>query len=115
MERVGPTGMLLSGPERSRGHGCFEPETMRDHGSTPGEGPAGEGPAGRLPPVEETTAQKLTKISRNDKMLKIILSSTIEFCSFWHESCIHSKDLCALYLACNTCHSIFDRPLKLFV
>lgn len=52
--------MLLSGPERSRGHGCFEPETMRDHGSTPGEGPAGEGPAGegpagRLPPVEETT------------------------------------------------------------
>lgn len=48
-------------------------------------------------------------------MLKIILSSTIEFCSFWHESCIHSKDLCALYLACNTCHSIFDRPLKLFV
>lgn len=55
MERVGPTGMLLSGPERSRGHGCFEPETMRDHGSTPDEGPAGEGPAGRLPPVEETT------------------------------------------------------------
>lgn len=47
--------MLLSGPERSRGHGCFEPETMRDHGPTPGEGPAGEGPAGRLPPVEETT------------------------------------------------------------
>lgn len=61
MERVGPTGMLLSGPERSRGHGCFEPETMRDHGSTPGEGPAGEGPAGRLPPVEETTNSKTDK------------------------------------------------------
>lgn len=66
MERVGPTGMLLSGPERSRGHGCFEPETMRDHGSTPGEGPAGEGPAGegpagRLPPVEETTNSKTHK------------------------------------------------------
>lgn len=53
--------MLLSGPERSRGHGCFEPETMRDHGSTPGEGPAGEGPAGRLPPVEETTNSKTHK------------------------------------------------------
>lgn len=53
--------MLLSGPERSRGHGCFEPETMRDHGSTPGEGPAGEGPAGRLPPVEETKNSKTHK------------------------------------------------------
>lgn len=53
--------MLLSGPERSRGHGCFEPETIRDHGSTPGEGPAGEGPAGRLPPVEETTNSKTHK------------------------------------------------------
>lgn len=61
MERVGPTGMLLSGPERSRGHGCFEPETMRDHGSTPDEGPDGEGPAGRLPPVEETTNSKTHK------------------------------------------------------
>lgn len=61
MEREGPTGMLLSGPERSRGHVCFEPETMRDHGSTPGEGPAGEGPAGRLPPVEETTNSKTHK------------------------------------------------------
>lgn len=61
MEREGPMGMLLSGPERSRGHGCFEPETMRDHGSTPGEGPAGEGPAGRLPPVEETTNSKTHK------------------------------------------------------
>lgn len=61
MERVGPTGMLLWGPERSRGHGCFEPETMRDHGSTPGEGPAGEGPAGRLPPVEETKNSKTHK------------------------------------------------------
>lgn len=61
MERVGPTGMSLSGPERSRGHGCFEPETMRDHGSAAGVGPAGVGPAGRLPPVEETTNFKIRK------------------------------------------------------
>lgn len=61
MERVGPTGMSLSCPERSRGHGCFEPETMRDHGSTAGVCPAGDGPAGRRPPVEETTNSKTHK------------------------------------------------------
>lgn len=49
------------------------------------------------------------------KMLKIILFLIIEFCFFWYEFCIYSKDLCVLYFVCNICYLIFDRLLKLFV